>query len=391
MTRVKLPYYVVRKGRGYFEIGKERAKATSLPASEPLGPDGPEAWAKADRAYRAMQDALKGKNDNRLGGYPSGSLGAAYVLWKASPDWKEKKDRTQEDYTRAWVHIEPEFGNTLISKITVADSERFHRKIRENESKSEAYRTLKVWRALLNMLEKKHLLPKAPIGTVSNPQPVGRGQFWVASEIARMVRAARKMKRPALGLIIRMAWETAMSPVDCRTFKMSMLKQDVGGWYIDRPRTKTGAAAKPPISKELAEDLIAYEAGLKAGGLELLPSAALFRNRLGNEWDKNFLVNQFQDVRRVTFGKAEKRQAMDIRRSANLEAELGGASAEDRAMVLANALDRNKALDATYTPSTVARARKVLEARKAGRELLAQEVRQRPNLEQSRKTSGGEV
>lgn len=49
--RPRLRYYVVRKGRGYFELGKARAEASGLPASEPLGPDGPEAWRRAAACY----------------------------------------------------------------------------------------------------------------------------------------------------------------------------------------------------------------------------------------------------------------------------------------------------------------------------------------------------
>lgn len=372
MTRVKLPYYVIRKGRGYFEIGKERAEATGLAASEPLGPDGPEAWARAQASYEAFREARSPTGRKLTGGYPAGSLGAAYVLWKKTPDWKEKKPRTREEYERAWNdHIDKAFGKRLITKITVSDSEAFHRRLKKDLSGSDAHRTLKVWRSLLNMLEKKHLLPRAPIGSVTNPMPKGRGQFWLAWEVSRLVRAARKLKRPAIGLLVRMAWETALSPVDCRTFSLSMLKKDRSGWYIERDRTKTGVGAKPTISDDLASDLLAYAKSL---GIELMPGAALFRNTDGKPMDRFHLADQFRDVRRVAFGKKEQRQFMDIRRSANLEAALGGASAEDRAAVMANALDKNKALDAVYTPVTVARARKVQKAREAGRDLLAQEL-----------------
>lgn len=42
--------------------------------------------------------------------------------------------------------------------------------------------------------------------------------------------------------------------------------------------------------------------------------------------------------------------------------------------VMANALDKNKALDAVYTPVTVARARQAQATREVGRGLLEQEV-----------------
>lgn len=392
MTRVKLPYYVVRKGRGYFEIGKERAKASGLLASEPLGEDGPEAWAKARRAYEAYKAALDPNNKRRLGGYPPGSLGAAWTLWRTTPEWKAKAARTREEYERAWDdHIDPNFGKRPINKITVSDSEGLHRRLQADLSPSDAHRTLKIWRAILNMLEKKHLLARAPIGSVTNPMPKGRGQFWLASEVSRLLRAAHLLHRvtkddrwQAMGLLVRLGWETALSPTDCRTLKLEMLKRDRSGWYVERERTKTGAAAKPPISDALADALKAYA---QRGGRTPLPTAILFTNTQGDPMDRFHMADQFRDLRRVAFGKGEARQFMDIRRSANLEADLGGASAQDRAAVMANALDKNKALDAVYTPVTVARARKAQEARKTGRALLAQEL-ERPK---SRKPPAGGV
>lgn len=392
MTRVKLPYYVVRKGRGYFEIGKDRAKAAGLPASEPLGEDGPEAWAKAKRSYDAYKAAIDPNGLQRLGGYPPGSLGAAWVLWKKTPDWTEKGARTREEYERAWDdHIDPNFGRKQITKITVSDSEAFHRRLKRDLTKSDAHRTLKVWRALLNMLEKKHIIARAPIGAVTNPMPKGRGQFWLASEIKLMLRAAHLAHRftgddrwRVMGLLIRLAWETAMSPPDCRTLKMSMLKQDRTGWYIERERTKSGAAAKPPISDALAADLRAYA---ERDGRTALPTASLFYRADGEPIDRFWMADLFRDTRKLTFGEDEKRQFQDIRRSANLEAALGGASAQDRAAVMANALDKNKALDAVYTPVTVARARMAQAAREAGRDLLQQEV----GRGKSRKPPAGKV
>lgn len=379
MTRIKLPYYVVRKGRGYFEIGKDRAEATGLLASEPLGLDGPEAWAKARRSYEAFKAAMDPNSKKRLGGYPPGSLGAAWVLWRGTVEWTGKAARTREEYERAWDdHIEPNFGKRPILKITVSDSEALHRRLKADLSPSDAHRTLKIWRALLNMLAKKHLLPRAPIGSVTNPMPKGRGQFWLASEVARLLRAADLLHRftkddkwQAMGLLVRIGWETALSPADCRTLKLEMLKRDRSGWYIERERTKTGAAAKPPISDALADALKAYA---QRAGRTPLPTAVLFHNSAGDPMDRFYMADQFRDLRRVAFGKGEIRQFMDIRRSANLEADLGGASAQDRAAVMANALDKNKSLDAVYTPVTVARARKALEARGLGRELLAQEL-----------------
>lgn len=59
-------------------------------------------------------------------------------------------------------------------------------------------------------------------------------------------------------------------------------------------------------------------------------------------------------TRKEAFGPDENRWFMDIRQSGNVEADLGDANADDRAEILANALNRNKFLEQTYTPLTVA-------------------------------------
>lgn len=371
---IRIAYSVLRGGSRYWQLGEERAAGTGVPAYEALGPEGEEAQKRALSLYAAYKKAKKGETaEDKTGGYPPGSLGAFYTAWKKTPDFTDdKSERTQDEYDDVWTRrIAPEFGRTLLGRITVADSETFHRRIKRELSPSEAHRTLKIWRALLSVLEKKHLVDRAPIGAVTNPMPAGRGQFWLEHEIQRMLRACRLMKWDAMGLLIRLAWETAMSPVDCRTFSLSMLKEDRKGHYIERQRTKTKKGAMPVISDQLAADLKAYAKSLN---IDLLPGQPLFRNSKGRIYTKEYLAHEFADVRRVTFGKLERRQFLDIRRSANLEADLGGATAEDRAAVLANALDKNPTLDATYTPSTVTRGRRVQEAREQGRQLLAQEL-----------------
>jgi hypothetical protein len=400
MSTVKIQYSTVRNGKRYWELGDARQKKSGLstavlPAYEALGEDNLKTQQKALAYYDAYKEALKAEPEDRLGGWPAGSLGACFHLYKQTEDWTvDKKERTRDQWEEAWAHISRRFGRTLITRITVADSEKFHRDCRRlpvdaagkkteglGLSPHEAWRTCVIWRALLNMLEKKDLIPKAPIGAVANPMPPGRGEFWLESEVACMVRAAALLERvcrsPAekkkfrtLGLIVRLAWETALSAVDCRTFSMAMLKPRPGGWYVDRARTKNGAAAKPPLSTALLEALQAYAKELPA---EMVGDAPLFRNSDGVALSRSYLSHAFAELRRVAFGKAEKRQLQDLRRSANLEADMGDAKVEDRAALLANTMDKSKSLDAVYTPATTLRGLKVQKARETGRVVLQQE------------------
>lgn len=400
-----IPYSNVRNGSRYWELGKTRQLATGLPladlpAYKALGPDDLASQQKALSLYAAYRRAILKRDANpedRLGGWPVGSLGACFHAYQRSEDWTvDKKPRTREEWLAAWVHIAPRFGEKLLSQITVSDSEKFHRDCRKQAvlddgtktdglglSPREAWSTIKIWRAILNMLAAKHLIDKAPIGSVDNPMPEARAEFWIEEDVARLMRAACKLSLTChtradrerfriAGLIIRLAWETAMSAVDCRTFSLDMTKQDQRGiWRIERTRSKSGAKAKPSLSVQLVEDLQAYAKTLSA---QPMTGQALFRNTDGNEWTRTYLAHAFADVRRVAFGKQEKRQLQDLRRSANLEAELGGATAADRAALLANRIDGNKRLEGTYTPTTTLHANRAQQAREAGRALLKQEL-----------------
>ena len=63
------------------------------------------------------------------------------------------------------------------------------------------------------------------------------------------------------------------------------------------------------------------------------------------------------------------------------EADLANASPEDRAEILANCLHEDKFLEATYTPPTVAKARKLAKERERGRAMLAgQNIGQSRNM-----------
>lgn len=141
----------------------------------------------------------------------------------------------------------------------------------------------------------------------------------------------------------------------------------------------------PEISGDLEREIEAYAASLPY----TLPSGSPFlRTRTGHEYTKARLIDDFDRVRKAAFGKAENRRFQDIRRSANVEADLGGASPEERAAILANNLHRDQFLEETYTPSTVAKSRKIMEARLAGRALLSGERRNAPLSDATKVVTG---
>jgi hypothetical protein len=387
MAGAKIPYMTVRRnGRAFFELGSRRARDAgwvrddgSYKSSIPLGHDGPAAEAHALELYHAYLSANcvgTGLTTPPSSEYVKGSLGRFFDHYRKSAAWARKKPRTRDDYVRAWPTIADQFGNTDIHKINAARSEDFHHELRNREqdgtlSPAQRYRILKIWRALLGALQRAGLVSNAPIGGVSNPQPAGRTDIWVAGEIKVLIEKASEMGFHGMSLAIWIGWETLYSPVDVRSLKASQLRSDAHGAYFEQTRAKTGKESFATISGPLHDAIQKY---LSALDMFVTPDAPFLRQRNGNAYrSKDTFSDDFRSVRNKAF-PGDRRQFMDIRRSGNVEADLGGATAEERGSILANNIATNTFLNKTYTPPTVAKNRQIAKKRELGRECLQNEA-----------------
>jgi len=379
-------YYRIKRGRAFFEPGKKRAENAGWfhnngkpKASIPLGEAGDGAEQEALRLYQQLlRDLGKAEPfiDGRTEKYPRGSFGDFYVRWRCGDEWAEMKPRTREDYERCWPVIEQRFANTPILNITVSKSTSFHREMKRREdigelSPAKRFRILKVWRSLLSQAAAKGFFQQAPIGKIGNPMANGASEVWYADEIQALIKTAEHNGFAAMSLAIWIGWETLLSPCDVRGLTKQNLKtQQDGDGYIKIVRQKTGKQALPYLSRDLVSAIERYVDSLDFDiGIE----APILRMRSGVPYStKDTFSQDFRNVRKLTF-ENDKRTFKDIRRSGNLEADLGGASPEERAELLANSLHKNAFLEATYTPPTVTRGKKILEKREAGRKLLKAE------------------
>lgn len=382
MTEVTLRYVVEKRGRLYWQPTPEM-KALGF-AAMPLGPDGPAAHEKAAKLAAAWDKAYA--EQGKVTNYPDGTFGAFFdrhrgkVSGKASEWWKKKGVRTKDDYERAWAYIdawrpeqdEPTFSRTVISKITTEMCEQFYAHVEATAGNRERWRAIKALKVLLSDAVVRLRLPYAsPAAKLVNPQPPGRSAIWLHAEVEAHARKALAMGYRGLSLGIRIAWETMFSPVDVWTLRKGQMKKDIGGWYLHRERTKTDKEAFAALSDGLAQDLIDYMDGQP---FEYTDETPILRQRNGNAYrSKDTLGDDFRDVRKA-IDPEEKRQLLDIRRSANVEADAAGADKKTMGELLANGLADNKFLDETYTPPTVAKAREVAEQRIQGRAKLAGEV-----------------
>jgi hypothetical protein len=102
-------------------------------------------------------------------------------------------------------------------------------------------------------------------------------------------------------------------------------------------------------------------------GVEVAPSAPIFRNRSGARYSKDTMGDDFRDVRELAFGLDERRTLADMRRSGAVEARRGGASDEAIGNKLGNAFAANKLINETYGPTDLETVRQVDEARRRAR------------------------
>jgi hypothetical protein len=236
LAQVKIPYYVVKRGRGYWQptasMRREGAKALSL------GPDGPGAWALARAAHeRWLKLAAEPDPEPR---FASGTLAAAFADYRRTEEWRLKAPRTREDWLRAWRWIEPIFGAVRPARVTLAEISAFRLGVERQCSRREAHRALKIWRALWRVAAAlKYCDGRADPSTgVRNHEATPRQAVWEHGEAARLAKGAWRAGYRGLAAAIAVAWDTSLSPVDVR----SLRPQDRQGDRFSLARAKDGAA-----------------------------------------------------------------------------------------------------------------------------------------------------
>lgn len=111
MARGKPRYYVVRRGRAFWQP-KANMKALGF-HSVPLGLDSPEAFKRAEEWNRRWEVTRRGdapspamiadhknlspERAEELTVYPRGSVGEAFKRYRRTVEWGRKAPRTRED------------------------------------------------------------------------------------------------------------------------------------------------------------------------------------------------------------------------------------------------------------------------------------------------------
>jgi len=383
VTRVKIRHYVVKGRKAFWQPTKKMKAAGFGPV--PCGPDGPDAWARAEEWNRRWDQTRTGaapspamaaaqnlsfENSEELTIYPPRSLGEAFRRYRRTEEWGRKAVRTREDWWRGWKRIKPVFGDVDPRTARLDDVSAWRKAIEDTVSLREAHRAVKVWRALWKVAAALGYCVRDadPSLAVRNSAAKGRSARWSEGEAARLAKWAWRMGFHGLAAVIGVAWDTQMSPGDVRALRASQMATAGSGTLFFTERGKTGKPVGGLLSARSLRLLGAYLTKL---GVTLAGDAYIFRNRSGAPYSKDTLGDDFRTVREALFGPLERRMlGHDFRRSGAVEAITGEATPAALSHAMGNTLSASNQLFATYVPVTVVTINQVAEARRKGRRAL---------------------
>jgi hypothetical protein len=376
MGRVKIPYYVVVKGRGYWRP-TPRIKAHGF-AIVRCGPDGPTAWAIASEWNQRWQAVRRGDVVSPVDSppsrdqaeivrrYPARSVGAAFQAYIRTDEWAARAPSARNKvWGPAWHRIRDTWGDVDPNSIEFGMMSRWRAALEKLHGRSVAHKTLRVWRSFWVLMQGMKIATGTdPSRGVRNRAPAPRHQRWTEGEAVQLAKGAWRHGYRGLACIIAVAWDTQFSPVDVRTLAERHRAVSGGRLIFDRQadgRAKTGRAAIGTISRRTERLVMAY-----LGATSRLPDVMLFRMRQGSPYREATLAHDFAAVRELVF-PGDRRRLMDMRRSGAVEAIAGGADALGLSAKLANSIGRSNALHKAYAPVDIEAVRNADEARLQGR------------------------
>jgi hypothetical protein len=362
--KVQIPYYVIRKGRGYW-ITTKTMQAAGFSSCIACGPDGPEAWKTAQEWNARWQAARTGRDPAPKRVWPRGSLGEAFDRFRRSHEWAGKEPRTREDWERGWRYIEPIFADVAPRTVNFEHMDVWYATLKAQKSIGEAHRAMKIWRALWQVAASMHYCvgEHDPSFGIRRETPLGRSATWSEGEVVQLVKGAWRRGFKGLACIIAVAYDAQLAPVDARSLTLADSRSDGKSLCFELKRAKSGRSAIGTLRKSTEALVRAYVETLPH---DFLPSAPFFLTRRGAAYRKNSLAEDFRDLRALVF-PGDTRQLQDMRRTGAVEAQSGGADLSVISQKMANTVSASAQLQKTYLPVNRSAVELADEARKRGR------------------------
>jgi hypothetical protein len=242
----------------------------------------------------------------------------------------------------------------------------FYAGLGERCSLHKQHRIFKIFRALMEVAIGFQLIDTNPTYKIANTAPKGRREIWSEAEVAALRDRAWDAGYSGLAVAIAIAYDTQMAPVDVRRLTLGMRVQHSQGAYFVTARAKTNREVIATLSKATEALLERYLVRL---GVVLPSDQPFVRNRSGHVYSKDTLGDDFRDIRNIVF-PGDNRRLMDLRRTGNVEAVVGGAAPAHLAAKLSNTLSQSNQIFDTYSPVQLAAVREADRARAVGRRRL---------------------
>ena len=364
MATLKVRHMVTRRG-GYYFQATAAMRGAGL-ASEPLGRDLAAAIARAEQLNALWDEIRAGQKAAAQRRAPApGSLDWLAAELRASGEWQDKAPRTREDIERAFKVILPVFGPARAAAVQPAQVARFYEKLRARGRPHETAMVMKWFRYLFSFGLRLYprLVPHNPTLAVRVHQPRARRQYWQPEQVRRAIRQAWRWRWYGVAAAIALAYDTGLRPQDLRALTPRQLLADR---VVLAPQKTDHLPGRDqprafPVWPETFALVQKYLARLGA----IIPAdQPLLRSVSGRPFtSRHHLAKQIRLVRRAA-GLPDDLQLRDLRRTGNVEAALGGASAPQLAARADHSIGRGQAILDVYTPATFEAAKAAQEARR---------------------------
>lgn len=365
MGNIKIPYYVVKRGRGFWQPKAEMRAAGFRSVS--CGPDGPDAWKRAEQANEQWQAYRRGDAKPLKHIYPKGSIGEAWERYRRTNEWASKAKATRDEWDRAWKWIGAAYADVDPRTVSLEGVSELRALVEAKVSNREAHRVIKVWRAAwktwaaLGYCDRE----KDPSLGIRNRSEKGGSATWKETEVLAQIRVAYRMGYHGMALCLSILWDTGCSPIDARKATASQIVTDGRKTFFAIDRAKTGKPAILPLTRRSVFLVGAMEREL---GVSFIGEARLIRNRSGDPYIHRANFNKdHRTIRDACFGEEETRTLNDMRRTAASEAIDGEISTGHLSLAMGNTIGRSNQLWQVYAKPSLVPGLAFAEARRRGR------------------------
>src|SRR3977135_108108 len=270
MGRVKISYYIVKRGRGFWNPSAAMKRAGF--AAVPCGLDGPEAWAVAETWNKRWAACRRGVVAPRR---PEGALGEAFDRFRSTETWKRKATKTRQEWeAMSRLYIMPIFGDHRPPAASLDRLDKWYALVLRDKGVREAHRAMKIWRALWRVAGAMGYCTADadPSLGIRRKTPTPRSAVWSEGEAVRLVKGAWRAGYRGMSALLAIAWDTQLAPIDCRRLTRDQMAPNGAAFMLDR--AKTGIAALGTLSKRTQHLLAAYSGGARRRAAAGPPPAA---------------------------------------------------------------------------------------------------------------------